>query len=246
MKKFFFLIFVVLFLNVISSLSIGEFFSDIEVNPENYYVIYNEDDSFILENSKLLAQKLGVEFSSEFIDNKNYILVIVPPNLMGYFYWYENNYSYLSLFEEEVNLLMIYLSDLDRSPEVFYDEVTLVFNELINLDLFLEEDFYLFEDFSFNPILSYSCQGFSSTSIFEKNIFEVDGAFFEDVCLDEKTLLKMNCNENLNFDLITCDYSCFQGRCLEESLEFFSTVRSWVQSTASDNYFQRFLNLFRR
>jgi len=228
-----------------SALSVNGFFNEVKNSTSNYYVYYNGENSYILQNSQTLAANLGIGFSTTFIPNKNYLGVIVPPYLLGELYWFENNFSYLqTISTSEANLLMIYISNINKTENEFENEINLVFNKLNEPELFGQEEFYLFSESSFQGDKSYGCDGFLETDSSTKNIFSVGGSTFEDECTDNRNLLKMKCEESLIFENFECEGFCSEGRCVENE-GVFSIVKKWV-SDDSPSYFERILRFFIR
>jgi len=221
-KKFFVLLFVGIFLmHLVSSFSVGEFFSELKQNPSEYYLLCDSTNTEIISSAKSFADYFGIEFSNEMIQNKSPLAILIPPSFMYYFYFYENEISYVeSKKTSDVNLLSIYFSNSSESSVL--DEMSFIFNYLKN-NQDENESYLLFSNSGIIDFEKFSCEGFVSTSVYEKNIF----GSFEDVCVDEKTLLKMECDSELKFNSVECESGCVDGKCSSSKESVFSLIKKW-------------------
>jgi len=235
-----FLVFIFV-MQIISSLSIEEFFQDLKNSPENYYVLCDSENLEIISKAKSFADYFEIGFSNEMLENKNPLAIVIPPSFMGYFYYFENQFSYVeSKQTPEINLLVLYFSN--SSNEKVLNEMNFIFS-FLKSHQDSEENYFIFNEDGKILLETFNCQGFINTSIFEKNIFNHSGVAFEDQCLDEKTLLKMECVSELKFNSVVCEKSCNLGKCVDSEVSIFSLVKRWT--LGKNVSFKRIFELFK-
>lgn len=244
MKKIYLLFIFILVLQFISAFSVGDFFNDLKNNPNKYYVLCESENPEIISKANSFANSLGLVYSSKMIENKNPIAIIVPPSLfMEYFYYFENPFSYVeSKKTEEVNLLVLYF--INQSNEKILNEMDFAFNFLIDNGIEEDKNYFIFNEEGKIIFETFNCLGFVNTSIFEKNIFNSSrGVVFEDQCLDEKTLLKMECINELKFSSVKCEKGCGSGKCVDSEESIFSLIKKWT--LGKNVSFKRIFEIFK-
>jgi hypothetical protein len=236
----------VVFISLISASDFETFFEDLETNSENYFVYYEGNNPLILSKAQEFASSFGVDVSNVLLYNKNYVAFVVPPELFGFLYFYESDFSFIQLIDEEdADILFVYLNNYNVSEEEFNLNLNNVFGVLENRDFNGENNFLVVDSSFDSEKKGVSCINFVNSSIYVKNVFEQEGEVFEDECLDDKILLKMNCEGNLIYEKILCEGYCLEGKCVED-LDSFLEVRKWVVGD-KENYFKRIINfLFRK
>ena len=228
-------------MQIISSLSIEEFFQDLKNSPENYYVLCDSENLEIISKAKSFADYFKIEFSNETIENKNPIAVVIPPSFMEYFYYFESEFSYVeSKQTPEINLLVLYFSN--SSNEKVLNEMNFIFS-FLKSHQDSEGDYFIFNENGKILLENFNCNGFVNSSIYEKNVFNHSGTIFEDECIDEKTLLKMQCVSELKFNSVVCENSCNDGKCVDSEESVFSLIKKWT--LGKNVSFKRIFNLFK-
>jgi len=243
-KKIYLLFVFLLVLQFVSAFSVGDFFNDLKNNPDKYYVLCESENLEIISRANSFANSFDLTYSSEMIENKNPIAIIISPSsFMEYFYYFENPFSYIeSKQTDEVNLLVLYF--INQPDEKILNEISFAFDYLINDGIEEKNNYLIFDENGIIPSETFGCQGFVNISIFEKNIFNNSrGIIFEDECLDEKTLLKMDCVNELKFNSVNCEKGCDSGRCGNAEESVFSLIKKWTLGKSIS--FKRVFDIFK-
>jgi len=100
-----------------STLTIGDFFRNMKLNPQSYYLIINrsqEELDYLVTNSSLreFLDYFNVGVSNSFKDDgKNFVLIEIPSTYLGDTFGLAKHYSYIEVYQD---------SFLDYQPYEYY------------------------------------------------------------------------------------------------------------------------------